>query len=340
LHLISTIKKMATPPPAGVYVPVPTFFVSKKAANYSPIAAPLDLRTQAAHSIHLAKCGIKGLVILGSTGEEVHLTNKERFEVLSFVRKELDNAGFKDYPIIAGTATQNIEETVDQLKSANEAGIQWGLCLVPGYFAGASTQEGIIQWFKAVADQSPIPIMVYHYPSVSNNVKVIPTTFATLSKHPNIVGCKLSHGDVSYHAQIGANPKIDHSHFHTFTGLGQQLLPIISLGCAGTIDGSAGFFPKSVVHLYNLSMKDNPTEREVKERRLLQYKVSAAEEIVVKFGTVGIKEAISRLLGMGDRDGTRLPLCGGLPGGDREWENWKEVIGDMEEVEKSLPEAS
>jgi len=327
---------MASPPPPGVYVPVPTFFVSRKAANYNPIAAPLDLEAQAAHSIHLAKSGITGLVVLGSTGEAIHLSNKERFEVLSGIRKAYDNAGFKDYPIIAGTAAQNIEEIVDQLKSAKEAGSQWGLCLVPGYFAGASTQDGIIQWFIAVADQSPIPIMVYHYPGVSNNVKVLPSTFATLSSHPNIVGCKLSHGDVSYHAQIAASPKINHQHFHTFTGLGQQLLPVISLGCAGTIDGTAGFFPKSVVLLYKLSVKNQPTEEEVKERRLLQYKVSSVEELVVKFGTVGIKEAISRILGMGDRDGTRLPLTGGIPGGDKEWENWKEAIGDLAATEKSL----
>jgi 2-keto-3-deoxy-L-rhamnonate aldolase len=160
---------MAAPPPAGVYVPVPTFFVSKTAANYNPIAAPLDLATQAAHSIHLAKSGIRGLVVLGSTGEAVHISNKERFELLSHVKKELEGAGFKDCPIIAGTASQNIEEVVDQLKSAKEAGSQWGMVLVPGYFAGASTQDGIIQWFKTVADQSPIPIlMYYHYYSISS----------------------------------------------------------------------------------------------------------------------------------------------------------------------------
>jgi 2-keto-3-deoxy-L-rhamnonate aldolase len=152
---------MASPPPAGVYVPVPTFFVSRKASNYNPTAAPVDLATQAAHSIHLAKSGITGLVVLGSTGEAVHLTNKERFEVLSSIRKAYDDAGYPNYPIIAGTAAQNIEEVLEQLKSAKEAGSQWGLCLVPGYFAGGSTQQGIIQWFTAVADQSPIPIMVY-----------------------------------------------------------------------------------------------------------------------------------------------------------------------------------
>ncbi|SRR6266536_2438932 len=152
---------MASPPPAGVYVPVPTFFVSRKASNYNPTAAPVDLTTQAAHSIHLAKSGITGLVVLGSTGEAVHLTNKERFEILSGIRKVYDDAGYPNYPIITGTAAQNIEEVVEQLKSAKEAGSQWGLCLAPGYFAGASTQEGIIRWFTAVADLSPIPIMVY-----------------------------------------------------------------------------------------------------------------------------------------------------------------------------------
>ncbi|CAL3972690.1 unnamed protein product [Diplocarpon coronariae] len=327
---------MSSPPPAGVYVPVPTFFVSKGAANYSTSAAPLDLPTQAAHSLHLARSGITGLVVLGSTGEAVHLTNSERFELLSGVRDALDKAGYKDYPIIAGTAAQNIAEVVDQLKRAAEAGCQWGLVLVPGYFAGASTQDGLVKWFTAVADQSPIPIMIYHYPGVSNNVRVAPSTYATLSRHPNIVGCKLSHGDVSHHAQIGANPTIDHTRFHTFTGLGQQLLPVLALGCAGTIDGTAGFFPKSVVHLYELSVKNRPTDEEVQERRLLQYKLSSVEEIVVRFGTVGIKEAVSRILGFGDKEGTRLPLAGGIPGGDREWEAWQEVLADLDAVEKSL----
>jgi len=80
--------------------------------------------------------------------------------MISHVRKELESAGFKDYPIIAGTAAQNIEEVLEQLKSAKEAGAQWGLCLVPGYFAGASTQAGIVSWFRAVANASPLPVLV------------------------------------------------------------------------------------------------------------------------------------------------------------------------------------
>lgn len=151
---------VSLPPPEGVYVPVPTFFVSKSASDYNAVAAPVDSITQGKHSVHLAKSGITGLVILGSTGEAVHLSNKERFVVLSEARKSLDDAGFKDYPILAGTATQNIEEAIDQLVDAKKAGSQWGLVLVPGYFSGAVTQAGIISWFNAIADKSPIPILV------------------------------------------------------------------------------------------------------------------------------------------------------------------------------------
>ncbi|KAF7561289.1 hypothetical protein G7046_g2857 [Stylonectria norvegica] len=327
---------MAAPPPAGIYVPIPTFFASKKAANFNATTPPLDSETQAAHSVYLAKAGIRGLVALGSTGESVHLHPRDRHLVLSGIKIALEKAGFKDYPIIAGTATHSVEETVEQLKDAKTSGAQYGLCLVPGYNAVVTTQEGIIRWFTAVADQSPIPVMIYHYPGVSNNVKVIPPTYATLAKHPNIVGCKLSHGDVSYHVQIGSNPAIDYSHFHAFTGLGQQLLPVLSVGFSGAIDGSAGFFPKTLIRLYDLSIKDQPTAAELKERRLLQFKVSSMEEIVVRYGTVGIKEAISRLRGYGDLDGTRLPLFGGIPGGDAEWANWKGVLDAVDEVEKSL----
>lgn len=155
-----------------------------------------------------------------------------------------------------------------------------------------------------------------------------------LAAHPNIVGCKLSHGDISHHAQIGCSTKIDHSKFATFTGLGQQLLPILALGCAGTIDGTAGFFPKSVVHLYDLCVKENRDEKDIAQARTLQAKLSAVEELVVKFGTVGIKEAVSRVLSIGDRDGTRLPLFGGM--GDTEWKNWEGVVGELKMVEGAL----
>lgn len=150
----------AKPPPPGVYVPVPTFFVSRNDPNYSSAAPPLDLETQAKHAIHLAKCGIRGLVVLGSTGEAVALTSKERSQLLRHVRAELEKANFKDYPIIVGTYTQGIEDTISQLEDAGAAGAQYGLVLAPGYFAMALNQDGLKDWYTAIAERSPIPIMM------------------------------------------------------------------------------------------------------------------------------------------------------------------------------------
>ncbi len=109
----------------------------------------------------------------------------------------------------------------------------------------------------------------------------------------------------------------------------------MSVGVVGAIDGCAGFFPRTVVRLFELSLKNQPTDEEVARRRLLQFKVSSMEELIVQTGTVGIKEAVSRLRNLGDRDGTRLPLHGGLPGGDAEWAKWKEIIDAMEAEENS-----
>jgi len=104
---------------------------------------------------------VKGLVILGSTGEAIHLTNKERNELIKSQRQALDDAGFKDRAIIAGTATQNIGETLIQLEEAKTAGAEYGMVLAPGYFASAASQDGIAKWFTAVADKSPVPVMMY-----------------------------------------------------------------------------------------------------------------------------------------------------------------------------------
>ena len=99
-------------------------------------------------------------VVLGSTGEAVHIHPRDRKTVLSSIRQGLEKEGFKDYPIVAGTATNSVEETVEQLIDAKEAGAQWGMVLAPGYNAAVAGQEGIKLWFNAVADASPIPILM------------------------------------------------------------------------------------------------------------------------------------------------------------------------------------
>lgn len=161
----------SSPPPKGIYVPVPTFFAKPDSPNYDSVSPPLDLSAQSEHSLFLVKGGIKGLVILGSTGEAILVRNHERHDLIKSQRKTLDDAGYTDRPIIAGTASQNIDDTLELIKDSKDAGAEYAMVLGPGYFAPSTSQVGLEKWFVAVADKSMLPVLIYHYPGVSFHQK-------------------------------------------------------------------------------------------------------------------------------------------------------------------------
>ncbi|KAE9982898.1 hypothetical protein EG328_010445 [Venturia inaequalis] len=351
---MTTIKsKEAVSPPTGVFVPVPTFFHPPSPGGDS-LQAKLDTDTQVRHSIHLARNGVRGLVLLGSTGEAIHLSRSERSQLISAVRKGLDDDGFLAYPIMTGVLTYSVEEALEWLDDAASAGSDWGLVLVPGYFGTAANQDNIKEWYTVVADHSPLPILVYastlikcywtvandldnsyNYPGVTNQVMVEPQTYTHLAQHPNIVGCKMSHGNVSHHVQVSLDPEIDHSKFRVFSGFGQQLGPIVFFGAAGVIDGLAAMYPRTVSRLMDLAER-RPIEPEVlAEIQTMQFAVSCAEEYIGAWGIVGIKEGVYRVLGMGNQEGGRLPLKGKLS--DEQWNIWSSTMSRMAALEKSIP---
>ncbi|KXT16616.1 hypothetical protein AC579_6672 [Pseudocercospora musae] len=327
------------PPPQGIYVPVPTFFAKEGTPEYDPVSPPIDIKTQTEHSLFLVKGGIQGLVILGSTGEAIFIRNQERHELIKSQRKALDDAGFKDRPIIAGTASQNIEETVELIKDSQAAGAEYAMVLGPAYFAPVTSQAGIQKWFEVVADRSPIPILIYHYPGVTNNLFIAPATFEKLAAHPNIVGTKLSHGIIDDQTLIAASPRIDHEHFYVFTGLGQNLLPVLTIGGVAAIDGLAGCFPRIITRLFrhfNDSSAKGTTKKDIDTMRDLQFRICEGEKLVAAWGPIGMKECIGRVWGLGDPKGGRLPLQGGFPEGDQEWAKWEKVFTGLKELEEKF----
>lgn len=324
-------------PPKGVFVPSPTFFLPASAgASHKIPQAPVDTETQINHSIFLAKAGITGITILGSTGEAVHLSRSERSDLVSSVRRGLDKAGFPGYPLMAGVLTNGeLEDTLQWLDDYAKAGAQWGLVLTPGYFGPSVPQEGLIEWYTLIADRSPIPILVYNYPGVANGVQVLPETYRALANHPNIVGCKMSHGNVSHHVQVSLDPAINHDQFRVYSGFGNQLGPIVAFGAAGVIDGMAAFYPKTVVQLMKLMLKGDASPQAQAEIHRLQFAVSQGEEFVMRCGVLGIKEATFRVAGFGNLEGGRLPIRGKLPEGA--WEKAKGMfLVEIQDIESSL----
>lgn len=80
--------------------------------------------------------------------------------MIAGVRKGVEDAGFRDYPIMAGILCNSTGEALEWLGDAQKAGAQWGLVLAPGYFGAAASQQGLVDWYTIVADQSPLPILM------------------------------------------------------------------------------------------------------------------------------------------------------------------------------------
>ncbi|KAH7141049.1 dihydrodipicolinate synthetase [Dactylonectria macrodidyma] len=325
---------MASPPP-GVYVSSPTFF--RPAPEGSGFLEDnVDVEAQLQHSILLARAGVRGVVLLGSIGEAIHLSGEERVELIAGVIKGLEAAGYSGFPVVAGVLTNGVHDTLAALRDCARAGAPWGLVLAPGYFGKGVTQTNLLNYFNLIADQSPLPILIYNCPGFTNQLLVEASTYKALARHPKIVGCKMTHNDVSAHIQITTDPEIDHSRFRVYSGASQQLAPVVLFGAAGVVDGLAGCYPKTAVRLMKLADIRPVEEAALSEMQAIQLAISRGKAFFAKTGLMGIREAIIRKYGLGSLGGGRLPMKGRMA--DREWDLLsKPLLADLDKIEASLP---
>lgn len=110
-----------------------------------------------------AKAGV-GILVAGSNGEGIHLTHAERSTLIKTARSALDTAGFMDVPIIAGTGAGSTRETIEFCREAATAGADVAIVITSGYFAGslAGNSKALKAWYLRVADESPLPILLYN----------------------------------------------------------------------------------------------------------------------------------------------------------------------------------
>ena len=305
-----------SPPLRGIYTPIPTFFKKD--------LVTIDFNSQVKHAKFLKESGITGLVVMGSTGENSHLTRQERFSIISKLHSELP-----DFTLIGGVAQNSVEDALDEIDSVKKAGAKYAVVLPSNYFGASIKQDGIFDWYTEVANKSSLPILIYVYPGVSNNIFIDPKTIKTLSYNPNIVGTKISHGDVSHHTLIGLDEDIANNNFSCFTGLGQILLPALVVGFKGTIDALSGATPKIYIEILNLYNKG-----ELKEAAQLQLIATRGEELVVKFGVIGIKKAILTATGIGETHLGRAPLNQDISEAD--WNQYSAHLSELISIEMTL----
>ena len=183
--------------------------------------------------------GINALVIAGTSGEGSTLDDAEHKQVLEFAYKRIAGR----VPAIAGTGSNDTAYAISLTKYACELGYE-GLLVVTPYYNKA-TQKGLIAMYKAIAEASTKPIILYNVPS-RTGVNIEPATYAELAKIPNIAAVKEANGNISKIVELFAlaGDKLD-----IYSGNDDQIVPILSMGGKGVISVLSNVAPKETVQI-------------------------------------------------------------------------------------------
>lgn len=186
--------------------------------------------------------GINAIVAVGTTGEGSTLTDDEHKAAIRFCVEQVKGR----VPVIAGTGSNDTAYAVELTKFACEAGADAVLLVTPYY--NKATQNGMIASFKAIADASTKPCILYNVPS-RTGCNLLPKSIAELAEHPNIVAVKEASGNISQIAELAAlaGDKID-----IYSGNDDQIVPILSLGGAGVISVLSNVMPKATSDMCRL----------------------------------------------------------------------------------------
>ena len=277
--------------PSGVYVPMLAFFTSSDT---------IDVPTTQRHAARLLAAGVAGLVVHGSNGEAVHMSRRERREVIEAVADAARHESDSDtpVPIIAGCCAQSLRETVELCRESWEAGATHALVLPPGYYASIISKDAIVNFFHEVASQSPIPILIYNFPGAANGVDLDSDTLLRIAAHPRVVGVKLTCGNTGKLARMVAGaPKVrgGRDDFFVAGGSADFILQGLVVGAHGTISGFANLAPRACVRIGELF-----DQGQLKEARELQHEVARADWLAIRYGFVGVKAAMPYFHGQGE----------------------------------------
>ena len=221
--------------------------------------------------------GLAGYVALGSTGESVMLSRDEGESILAAVKE----AAAPEKLLIAGTGVESTAETIVRTKRAAALGFQVALVKTPYYYKPAYKAETYIQHYRAVADASPIPVLLYSVPIFTGVTMETPEIVA-LAAHPNIIGIKDSSGSIQ---RIGEVVSAAPEDFYVLTGGAAVVYPALAMGARGAILALACALPEKCVELYELFQQN----RHAEARALQHVLVNASKRIVSEHGIPGLK---------------------------------------------------
>ncbi|WP_163411283.1 4-hydroxy-tetrahydrodipicolinate synthase [Flavobacterium ajazii] len=237
--------------------------------------------------------GVEYLVVMGTTAENATLTQTEKELVINTVI-EVNNGRL---PLVLGVGGNNTLQIVEELKNRDFSAFEAILSVSPYY--NKPTQEGIYQHFKAIAEASPVPVILYNVPGRTSSNMAPATVIRLANDFKNVVAIKEAAGDMAQALQLIKNAPKD---FLVISGDDMIALPMVLAGGAGVISVIGQGFPKEFSEMIRLGLN-----RKVNEAFKTQYFLSDCIDMIFEQGNpAGIKH-VFQALGIADNT-VRLPL--------------------------------
>ena len=268
----------------GSGVALVTPFTEEKDVNYEELGRLIEFQLEN---------GTDAIIICGTTGEPVTMTEEERLSVISYTIEKVKNR----IPVIAGTGGNCTEQVIAFSKKAEVVGAD-GLLVVTPYYNKA-TQNGLYEHYKAIASAVEIPIILYNVPS-RTGVNILPDTAARLGREvENIVALKEASGNISQIAEVIQKAE---GALEIYSGNDDQIVPILALGGIGVISVLANVVPKETHDIVQLYM-----DGQVKRAAQLQLKyMDLIHALFCEVNPIPVKKALE-LMGFQTKY-LRMPL--------------------------------
>ncbi len=256
---------------ADILVPLTTPFDS--------VSGQIDYGALRANAQALLAAGATGVVAVGSTGEAPLLSDEEARLTVSNLRPVVPDECW----LIMGAGRESTRATIDACRAGKESGADVALVRAPSYFAPSLTEKALLDHFKRVADESPIPVLLYNMPKYTR-VNFAASMVGALAGHENVAGAKDSSGNLqNFKSYREAAPD-----WSMLIGSGAALLGALELGAVGGIVAVANFACELAVEVAEAFFRtDYETAREAQNRLGRLH-----TEIVGKWGPAGVKAAM------------------------------------------------
>ena len=254
---------------------------------FPPIATPFnhegDLwEVKVRHNVEKwNQTGLAGYVVCGSTGESVYLTAEEKCLLWKWVAE----CAAPEKILIAGTGMESVRETVALTNRAVELGYKVAMVRTPHYYKNLLNRpEAQALYFRAVADQTQIPVMIYNWPQVTG-IDIAPETVAELSHHPNIIAIKESSGNLEKMIQMIRQVRPG---FQVLTGSAPTLASSLAVGAVGAVLAFANAAPYATISIWEAHRTREAAAALDWQNRILR----AAQLVTTRYGVPGLKYAM------------------------------------------------